>query len=260
MNLVLKNYMEDNLIIADMPESLPQEFWRILDQHLEIVENYYAEKSRITKQQKILNYFSTTSTNKYQSALSNIITVAANYLIEHNFWVMGFHCTRLLKEEVDDINKNGFCFFDKKKHFAKLNLLYQHGFNSQEINQLKAYSYTEDKYRTNRVFFLYDTYSINNQDYVKDFFEIWGGEITNWKINKTELQHKLKSIGAPYLFIVKTKFDRIDFESLIRNILDNKYLNTRINVSNKNFSDKESIQILASVCFDYKKDRLIYQK
>lgn len=66
--------------------------------------------------------------------------------------------------------------------------MYKYGFNSQEINQLKAYSNSEDLCRANKVFSLYDTSSINHEDNVKEFFEIWGREITNWKINKTELQ------------------------------------------------------------------------
>jgi hypothetical protein len=121
--------------------------------------------------------------------------------------VIGYHCTRLLKHEIEDINKNGLALPSTTFLSKKLQAAGEFGyFNQEEIQQLIAHnSYLEMPGRENLLYFVCGYSALKDGGGIYKFFRCWGGEaIFNSYQNQLPLFLKLCLIGIPC--IIKAKF------------------------------------------------------
>ena len=186
MNIDIKKYLDDKTIILDNIITYPKHIIDEIRMHKKIISDYIKEETKIKKINKQRNYYPTNNPNPYFHALNNFVKSIKLYLVENKFNAIAFHATRLLPEEVIDIKTNGLKYFDRNKHNMKLDLLTKYEFEINDIRILKQCSYVDNN-RQNKIYLFYNIDTANSDTGLNDFFECWGGEITNWQKEKYQI-------------------------------------------------------------------------
>lgn len=196
------------LIEVEDESTWPKEILSIFIEHHETLENYsHWESSQYDLLHRdLLSYVPhhERPSNPYQGK-RNYILEDINNLI-HDSLVIGYHCTRLLKHEIEDINKNGLALpstiFLRKRLQTAVELGH---FTQDEMQQLIAQNaYLEQPIRENVLHFVCGYSALKNDSGIQKFFRCWGGEaIFNEHENQTALFPKLCQIGIPYIIKVK---------------------------------------------------------
>lgn len=243
MKIDLKNYLDERTIILDEFETYPDFVKNIFKANIDIIKAYFVEDEKIYLENVKQSYFPTENRNKYFQQYKYIARVVAEELVEKECKFLGFHATRLLDEEIEDIKCNGLKLFTLEEHFKKLNNLLRCGFDKNEIKILKKYSYIENGNRKQRIYFSSSKNVVNNEVWLNDLFGIWGGEITFWQKKKfsKEIFDKLRKVGFPCVVLVKLNIcNYMLLEELVKSLMGHYLLKTKINssdvsVCNKNF-------------------------
>ena len=234
MIIHLSTYKKSNTIQINRCSTYPTKWIDYLNNSKKLLRLYrytktriYKTREKLKKQGCVIPFFQ----NKYEQKYNENLKEFTNIIKNTNFSVICYHATRLTKEEIYSIKKNGLCPFNKESLSKKINnLYYQKYINAQELHFLKAknlLNYNLD--RENQIHFLYGfiDLSLNKNDECDlfNFFNNYGGEIIYNVTEETKLGYKLKKISYPCIVIFEIKSTMLDLEDLGFQIF-NKY-NTR---------------------------------
>ena len=263
MKINLKNYVTDKTIIVDKPKTYPKFVFDTIKENETLIKSYYEEQKIIDIRNKKENYYPTINPNKYLHKLNNVCEDLAAELVYQEYSVIGFHCTRLVEEEMQDIKNNGFKLFDKEKHCQKLNILSKYGFTEEEINQLKKFSYVENGHRKNKIYVSFSTSTINFDYGLNNFLNVWGGEITFWNSDiPKEILEKLKKVGYLCLIITKIQLTQDLFYklmSIVKSLIGHLYNKEKI-LETETYLTNADIPVLDLKTFDRENgDYLVYE-
>ena len=163
--------------------------------------------------------------NPYQGKRSSILE-DINNLIQDSL-VIGYHCTRLLKHEIDDIEKNGLALPSEIFLRKRLQTAVKFGYFTQEEMQqlIKRNAYLEMSSKENLLYFVCGYSALKDGEGIHKFLRCWGGEaIFNPHENQTALFSKLCQIGVPC--IIKVKLEQKSGINLAER-LESTYLHNR---------------------------------
>lgn len=155
--------------------------------------------------------------NPYGAGYQDIVYRLEELLNPHN--IIGYHCTKLVDFEIDNIKKGGMKILSKNLVQSRLNSAYEHGYllkdeynyliNSPEINMIL---HNKNGLRTGKIYFSANRSTLKNDiEGLYRFFHLWGGEGIYWGHQKDRIIiDTLKRIGTPC--IVKCSISAKDIE------------------------------------------------
>jgi len=124
--------------------------------------------------------------------------------ILRRYSLIGYHCTRLTKEEIESIRFGGMVLQNSASLGARIDRLLHQKLISTEVAQcLKSKNQSNDRNRSNKLWFCFFNPSIAGESGIGRFFKSWGGEaLYNSHERDLDTGKVLRSVGAPCIIKV----------------------------------------------------------
>ncbi len=206
----LNEYIGTNSIIIDELETWPIEVTKLLESNRELIANYFEydnmlDRNKLEKKNK--NYF--LMYNIFEDDLKCLISSMRNILCKKNF--IGFHCSRLFEEEIEEIVKNGLLPLNNKMCNKKIGYLRAKD-KIKQVNLCKLIdeSQLHEPIRSNKIYTFHALKSLRKDDNLLNFMKIWGGEAFYIEHeNKPEFIELFSNLGMGVILVTKHAY--IDF-------------------------------------------------
>lgn len=232
-----KLFSYEESFILDNMNTWPVSLRGFLDDNLELFNNYFLGKSEIDRLEiedpiYRVNIIENDYNDKYEYALDTINKILNKY------YIIGFHCTNLIKCEKESIIKNGLRPLSKKLVDEKLEAVFKEGLILEsEYMYLKDNNLANTDGRTNNVFCFHTLKILKEHPGLLDLLTIWGGESIYWD-KADETLDRLLTIGDPSIVVLKIPYeDACYLHNLSEKIID-RFLNELDN--NHYFSDVDN--------------------
>jgi len=128
-----------------------------------------------------------------------------------NYSLIGFHCTKLVKQEIDEIKRSGMSLQDLESLSKRIDLLQDKGLIGSHIaRELKTNNNANDERRSHMLWFCFFKPYIAGRSGIQCFFRYWGGEALYGSHQmdpvievESKIGIKLQEIGIPSIIKVK---------------------------------------------------------
>jgi hypothetical protein len=136
-----------------------------------------------------------TNSSVYDSLVNDFQGILRKYSL------IGYHCTKLTKEEIDDIRSNGMALQNADTLTARINkLLYNNSVNNEVAQCLRHPNQSDAYNRANKLWFCFFEPFLAGESGIGRFFRLWGGEaLYNWHEDNPVTETALRNIGIPCL-------------------------------------------------------------
>ena len=130
---------------------------------------------------------------KYDQLIYDFRSILKKYSL------IGYHCTKLTRNEVDEILKNGLTLQNLESLKKRISKLKENKIISEDIaNKLTSTNQANQKNRTNMLWFCFFLPYLGGQFGIERFFRSWGGEaLYNSHEGLPNTGEKLLEIGIP---------------------------------------------------------------
>ncbi len=197
----------DDHIILDYIDSWPKDLMDFLDENRDVFENYIRTENEIDKKVEVdVNFRICRPNNQYQDQWDKSIGELKEILTLCKF--IGFHCTRLVDDEVQDILSDGLSPLSGKLIQKKLNILLENDFIDRETLEKHSEDHLADEEnRSGRVCTFHTLNTLKNDiEGLKPVFSYWGGEAFS-RGKENSLDPKSEFINIGFATIVVTSHD-----------------------------------------------------
>lgn len=184
--------------------SWPKDFYEIASDHKEFLYSYHREEKRIDslcrddvllRARPPINVYA----NKYKSLVDQLDTILNSHKI------VGYHCTRLTKHEIDNIKKEGMKILSEQLIQQRLaNAFSQNHLSRQEYEYLTKSSSVVSNLnnkcgdRTGMIWFCPNRSTLKNNGAVHRLFRSWGGEaLYRGHEEDNQISNTLRKTGVP---------------------------------------------------------------
>lgn len=189
-------------ILLSSPYSWPEPILSFFIKNSSSISKYYEEMNRIDKLAEKKVYLRIKRPpNKHQTEFDHL-----QYQLDkiiNDFKVISFHCTRLTKEEQEDLLKNGLNPLSPNLIIKQIEQIRKQNLISDEIyEQIKNNNNSNDDNRKGMVWFFHFEQELNHPNGVYELLGKWGGESVyrNFDDNEAVLL-KIQKIGEPCIVI-----------------------------------------------------------
>lgn len=211
-------------IVIDVQESWPLELVNLLKDSKENLMNYLEEEKSIDEAaiENVLLRMNRPM-NKYQQGWDELITRIKSIISKYKF--IGFHCTRLTKEEVTEVLLNGLKPLNEELLSKKLNVLLDLNFiDSDEYHKMLVNEQVNEEGRKDKVFTFHEIHTLTDESGLKRLFRCWGGEYFYYgNEEKRDFRDKYFHIGKATILITSHQYEDVqhrDIEiKMIKNFL-----------------------------------------
>lgn len=202
--------MSTPAIFLDDEATWPTDLRRILEKGLPTLRKFYAEDARIEKQQRgdvMLRIYE--PHNPYRESRDEILAEFERAL--SGLFIVGWHCTRLCKDEVKLIFKEGMYPLSPETFGARLNRRFAAGdISTTEREMFEKINQVDDVNRQ-MLWFIFSRNLLRDESGVGRLFTSWGGEaLYNSHENDVRYGAILRSIGQPYIVEAEMPISKID--------------------------------------------------
>lgn len=186
MYYYLNKYLNQNCVLINRLSTYPKKWVDFLETH------------------KKDSYKNDNETNE------QIIREFADLILKSNVEFLCFHATRLTKEEMSSIKKDGLRYFDKNTIYEiKLKPLYENGYiNLDELKLLNEKNLLNRNSGRENIIYVHSGYYSIKFEKGKDNFNLlnnWGGEIIYNVFENTPLGDKIRAVSKPCVVVLKVK-------------------------------------------------------
>jgi len=181
--------------------SWPLELIQVAKDNRQLLISYQKERSRIGRLEWRLKI--NPPENPYAYEYKQLINKLDELLIEYS--IVGYHCTRLLPEEIISIKGNGLKLLSKELVISKFNMALSLGYISKEQHTTLITSEVIEEslndlygHRTGLVWFCANRSTLQDAVAVHNLFRSWGGEaVYNGHEEGVKAIPILRQIGIP---------------------------------------------------------------
>jgi len=193
----------DNHIIIDEKATWPKLIYDLIDSSKCELQNYINERKRI----EIIRNRATRPKNEYEDKWNSVVDLVDSYLQKHE--VIGFQCSRLLDDEIEDILVNGLTPLNRDFAIQRINTVCEKGLIPYDLRE-KLFNKEElrDENREGAIRFFHNTSELRIEMGLYEFFKLWGGEAIYSGFEKDPY---LQKIGVPCIIMVS-----IEYQDLVR--------------------------------------------
>ena len=198
MNLGLKK----DMIVLDDIETWDECFIAHLKNNKATIFSYINEELSIDS--RAIEYYALRidrPKNKFQSDWETVISLS-NQIISSSK-IIGFHCTRLTKLEIDSIRENGLDILNTELFMNRISQLKETNQITETIFEvLLNNNCVDDENRRGRLWFVHNRMTLTNEMGFYRLFKRWGGESLYWQHEGESMCNSvLKSIGIPCIVL-----------------------------------------------------------
>ncbi|WP_159523875.1 hypothetical protein [Sunxiuqinia indica] len=196
-----------NHIIFDRKESWPKEILKLLDSNNKSIQGYFNEEHRINKlARKDMHIRYNRPRNEYKEIFDSTIETIEEILQKSK--IVGIHCTKLLDEEIIEIEKEGLKPLNKKFANNRTERAYQKGLISEELkNELIDKEELNEDSRMGKVWVFHCLSTLKDEWGLNKLLGYWGGEsLYAYAKNRNEL----KKIGKPCIVFTSINISELD--------------------------------------------------
>jgi len=133
------------------------------------------------------------NTSRYESVVEEFREILRSHSL------VGYHCTKLTREEIDSTSSNGLVLQNGVSLGARIDRILRTGSISPEVaHSLKEENQADECNRKNMLWFCFYAPSIAGECGIGRFFRFWGGEaLYNSHENNPTTRPLLRSLGIP---------------------------------------------------------------
>jgi hypothetical protein len=131
--------------------------------------------------------------------------------ILRKYSLVGYHCTKLVREEINDINSNGMLLQNGLSLNTRIYKLQKNGIIDEQLAiRLKNKNQADDSNRAKMLWFCFYKPYIAGQSGVERFFRSWGGEaLYNSHEGISDTGNALLGIGIPCVIKVNVPINSL---------------------------------------------------
>ncbi len=151
-------------------------------------------------------YSRESSAQEYDNAIYRMRDILRKYSL------IGYHCTKLTTNEIDDIRTNGMLLQNGKSLKKRISRLEENGLISADIAQLLiSNNQADDTNRAKMIWFCFYEPHLAGQFGIERFFQSWGGEaLYNSHEERPDTGDSLMKIGTPCLIKAKVPIESLE--------------------------------------------------
>lgn len=195
-----------NHIILDKLDSWPKKILEVISEFKNELDGYLNEEHRMDKlAEEVLEYRHRKPENIYKTIWNDATEVIERELKNTNF--IGFHCSRLLDFEMNNITTHGLRPLDLEFSNSRIKKIYSLGLIKEEFkNKLLNKVEFSASNRAGNTCFFHSTSTLKDEWGLIRLFKSWGGEAMYLNFEeKTELQ----KLGMPCIVIASIKREQL---------------------------------------------------
>jgi len=229
------------VMALDDVDSWPNELRALLAENLRLLSQYEAERARLSMLcvENVLLRVSPPE-NQFLAARSEILRKVDELVQDTRF--IGWHCTRLHDEEIDDVQRVGLVPLDVQLLERRIDTRLRAGELSADVAQrLKSVNQARDPNRRGMIWILFTRETLQDEDGVIRLFRSWGGEALYNSHERSELTGPiLREIGTPCIVEVVVPVAQIETFTTVGERVLNWYL-SRHDISTGNAPQMEGV-------------------
>lgn len=164
-----------------------------------------------------------TSAYEYDPAIDKFRGILREYSL------IGYHCTKLTKEEIIDVHENGLLLQDSLSLQKRISRLEEISLIDSDVSQaLASENQADDSNRVNMLWFCFYEPFLAGQHGIERFFRSWGGEaLYNYHESNPLTGKVISSVGTACVIKSKVPIESLDDSfypdrSMIRVFLANR--------------------------------------
>lgn len=197
-------------VVLDCLETWPMKVIELIEKNIDLYKAFMEFEKDMDK--KLIDDFSlrlSRPKNPYFFEWNSFIGKISKEIQRLDF--VGFHCTRLTKEEIANIKKSGLQPLSSDLINKKLLSLLDSGtIDMNTYHFLLENNLSQENNRKGRIWFFFCIDTLNDVDGLYRLFRSWGGEaIYNNNENLKEVSKTLSSIGKPCIVLGNIKCSEI---------------------------------------------------
>ena len=155
------------------------------------------------------------SNEKLDLLISEIGKIASKYSL------IGYHCTKLIPQEIEDIYKNGLQLLSYDFLCNRIEKITELGIIDKEIGKLlQNENEAKEEYRANHIWFTFFRPKIAGMHGISRFFKYWGGEALYNTHEHNGTGQLLQRIGIPCVVEAQIPIEYIEVSSFSLHLLD----------------------------------------
>lgn len=189
-------------ILLSSPYSWPEPILSFFNNNSSSISNYYDEVKRMDQlAEKEVELRIIRPPNKFQNEFDHV-QYQLNKIIS-DFKVVSFHCTRITKEEQDDILINGLKPLSPDLINKRIEQIRKQNLISEEIfEQIKNNNDSNDENRKGLVWFFHFEQELNHPYGIYELLGKWGGESVYRNFDRNEaVLLSIQKIGEPCIVV-----------------------------------------------------------
>lgn len=182
-------------------------------------------------------------TNSSPSSYDSLVEEFRDILRRHS--LIGYHCTRLTKEEIENIRLSGMILQNSASLGARIDRLLHHSLIDTEVAYcLKDRNQANDDNRSHKLWFCFYNPSIASESGIGRFFRSWGGEaLYNSHESDPYTGKMLRTVGTPCIIKVNVPIESMKESTfpdgaMARVLLSNFSHRLRIPIEHEGYSIK----------------------
>lgn len=188
-----------NSFDTQLPDTWPKEISTFLQDNKEFIIGRYC-----------------TCCNTEYSSVHERVYISFQEILKR-YSLIGYHCTKLIKEEIDEVQINGMSLQDLDSLSKRIDVLHDLSLIDSEIaNDLKTANYADDENRAKMLWFCFFPPYLAGQSGIQGFFDYWGGEALFSSHEYSPLANHisksgiaLQKIGIPCLIKAKVQMSSL---------------------------------------------------
>ena len=244
--LKLKRY--SNHFILDDILTWPTDTNNVLIENEEYLRKYKKREKEIDSacQRDELQRFNT-PINEYKELWESTIS----QITESNegYKIIGFHCSRYIDEEIENIICNGLHPLNSSFLKERIERLYLNNLIDLETTrQLQTKNKAEDNNRKDKICFFHSVSTLKKENDLIRLFRAWGGEALYWHYEKdTNIFEILNRIGKPCIVVASCKINELHAYTKIEEKMIDIWLSRKsnyISINDINTSCKINVNAL----------------
>ena len=177
-------------IDLDHPPTWPEELCAFLEEHHELFLRWETKQGSVLAQT-----FDEAIVRTFDEAIVRLANLLRPYEI------VGWHCTRLTDEEIEEISCNGMGLPDGRMLTRRINAVEEAGCLAPDVARiLKLRNQADEEYRAGAVWFCFYPPGRAGEHGIERFFRHWGGEaLYNSHERDPVTSQAISCIGTPCL-------------------------------------------------------------
>ena len=191
----------DNHIIIDQITTWPESIYNLIDSSKSDLKNYINEKKRIEE----ISNWANRPKNAYEDKWNSVVDLIGSYLQGKK--LIGFHCSRLMDDEIENILANGLVPLNSNFAKQRINTVYERGLITSDLKErLLVKEEPSEEYREGTIHFFHNTSTFRKEMLLHLLFKSWGGEAI---YSGFEQDKSLQKIGIPCIIVASIEYQEL---------------------------------------------------